>query len=250
MKTFKYALIVLACLCYASSSTAQTVLIYDYFDTEPEPTDLSGTTVNAIPGGTIKRFFIKNTSGLPFNFRIERVKIEVADGAADYLSFGKTEGVGTAYTAVEVSPHDSFMTPDTFLLGVFEDGYLGSHYVYYSSEGCSQYRYYVVNDSTQRIDSIDVRFCAPVTSIAENKLGISLYPNPAQNQITIASNNNAMAGKLIISDLAGRIVYSEMIQTNDKRTIDLSILENGIYTVTLIDPLIDEQIFNSKLVLE
>ncbi|NOQ75478.1 MAG: T9SS type A sorting domain-containing protein [Crocinitomix sp.] len=250
MKTFKHALIVLACLCYTSSSTAQTVLIYDYFDTLTEPVNLSGTVVNAIPGGSIKRFFIQNTSELPFNFRIERVKIEVADGAADYFAFGQTEGIGSVYSAVDVSPHDSFMSPDTFLLGLETDGYLGSHYIYYSSEGCSQYRYYVINDSTQRIDSVGVRFCAPVVTIAENEFGISLYPNPAQNQITIASANNVLMSNLIITDLAGKIVYSELIQTNGNSTIDLANLEKGIYVVTLIDPLVNEQIFNTKLVLE
>lgn len=249
MKTFKHALIVLACLCYTSTSTAQTVLIYDYFDSDPEPSDLSGTVVNATPGGTIKRFLIKNTSGLPFNFRIERVKIEEADGAADYLAFGSTEGVGTAYSAVEVSPNDPFMTPDTFLLGVFEDGYLGSHYVYYSSEGCSQYRYYIVNDSTQRVDSVDVRFCAPVTAIEENQFDISIYPNPAQDYIYLETKN-PINGTLVIRDLTGRDLIKKEIINLSRVDLDVSILSIGIYSLTLMDPAGNEMIFNDKFIIE
>jgi hypothetical protein len=55
---------------------------------------------------------------------------------------------------------------------------------------------------------------------------------------------------LTIYDLTGTIVYSEMIQITDKRTNDLASLDKGIYRITLIDPLKNEQIFNTKLVLE
>lgn len=250
MKMLKLALIVMACLCYSSNLSAQIVQIYDYNDTLLGPIDLSGTVVEAVPGGTVKRFYIKNVSLAMFNFRIERVKIEEADGANDYFAYGSSEGVATVYAYPEVSPFDTFMSPDTFLLGFENDGYLGSHYIYNASEGCSQYRYYVVNDSTERLDSIDVRFCTGFASVEENDFGISVYPNPAQNQFILASEGVVIKGELTITDLSGKIVYSETVQTQGQHFIDVAKLEKGIYIVTLIDPVANEQIFNKKLVLE
>jgi hypothetical protein len=249
MKTFKLVLIVLACLCYTSKASAQIVQIYDYNDTLLGPIDLSGTVVNANPGGTIKRFFIKNVSVGSFNFRIERVKIEVADGADDYFAFGSSEGVATVYSYPEVSPYYTFMSPDTFLLGMEIDGYLGSHYIYNESVGCSQYRYYVVNDSTERVDSIDVRYCTGFASVEENELGISVYPNPTADRICLRAAN-MINGTIVICDLSGRELIRREVSDLTKVDLGLSFLSSGIYSISVIDQIGNEMIFNDKFIIK
>jgi len=56
-----------------------------------------------------------------------------------------------------------------------------------------------------------------------------IYPNPAQNQITI-SNKQSVIGNIQILDITGKIV-KELTSNNSKQTIDISELHKGIYFV-------------------
>jgi hypothetical protein len=249
MKTFQLLMLGLLCATYTSNLNAQIVQIYDYFDDAPGPTNLAGTVVYATPGGGLKRFYIKNVSVAAFNCRIERVKIEEADGVFDFITCGASEGSSTGYPFGMVSPNDPFMTPDTFELSLDVNGYLGSHYLPGDSEGCSQYRYYVVNDASERIDSVDVRYCS-TSGLIEDQLAISVYPNPAKGQVILEQeqvNENAV---LMVTDMSGRTVYEEKLANLQKVEIDLSFLDCGLYALTLIDASAKEQIFSTKLVLE
>ncbi len=64
--------------------------------------------------------------------------------------------------------------------------------------------------------------------------GITLYPVPASQSITIRCSNNALIGqKLTISDNVGRVVYSKTLQAESN--IDISSWAAGMYHVTLPD---------------
>jgi len=64
-----------------------------------------------------------------------------------------------------------------------------------------------------------------------NKLFINsdllVYPNPASNTLTINSESNLL--NLTIYDLTGRIVYSEEVLNQNKLTVDISGLTDGMY---------------------
>lgn len=248
MKTIQLALLGLLCSFFSPNLNAQSVIIYDYYDDAPGPTNLAGTLVYATPDGGVKRFYIKNISAADFNCRIERVKIEEADGVFDFFACGSSEGTSIAYPFGVVTSNNPFMAPDTFELSLEIDGYLGSHYLPGDSEGCSQYRYYVVTDSSERIDSVDVRYCS-ASGLTENNLDVSVYPNPTNGQISIIQsqlNENAI---VVVTDLSGRVVYKNKVANGLKVEIDLSFLDGGIYAFTLIDPVENEQIFSTKLVM-
>lgn len=70
-----------------------------------------------------------------------------------------------------------------------------------------------------------------VTFVEELDFSFSLYPNPASQTITI-SNTISKLTKISITDLSGKIVYSENFLTNEKR-IDVSCFNKGIYIVSL-----------------
>lgn len=59
--------------------------------------------------------------------------------------------------------------------------------------------------------------------------GISLYPNPASNNITIASENTL--NLIEIYSMSGQLV-----QTETEKTFDISSLTNGVYVVKAISP--------------
>ncbi|NOQ75477.1 MAG: T9SS type A sorting domain-containing protein [Crocinitomix sp.] len=243
-----YCLIV---FCFASFfSNAQSLEIYEYYVGDPGE-NIAGTIQDLYCDEEDCYFniLIKNITDETINIGLERHKLIEAAESQDYLSFGIFIDPSESYPVEFVSPLNPFIAPLRVDLDTSSLGTLVAIYRANSSIGCSEYRYYITNEDNEPLDSIDVRFCSTV-GIAENEFGISLYPNPAQNQIIITSANNEIEGNLIITDLAGRTVYSEIIQSNGNHTIDLAKLERGIYIVSLVDPHLNEQIFNTKLVLE
>jgi hypothetical protein len=77
-------------------------------------------------------------------------------------------------------------------------------------------------------DSVYVNF---VTGIEELKAsGISVYPNPVNDLLTI--NSEKEIGKIIIFDTLGKLVYSKLIKINNSE-IDIKELEAGIYFVEI-----------------
>ncbi len=61
---------------------------------------------------------------------------------------------------------------------------------------------------------------------------ISVYPNPAKNQLFIKTNS-ATFGKTLVSifDSSGKLVFKEKIDLNDQNSLDVSKLANGIYII-------------------
>jgi hypothetical protein len=81
-----------------------------------------------------------------------------------------------------------------------------------------------------------------------NKLGISelqinqlqLYPNPAQETITIKSDMNLNGKEYCIFDFVGKSVLKGKF-SDDIKSVSVSELNNGVYILTIYD-------FNNKLI--
>jgi hypothetical protein len=72
--------------------------------------------------------------------------------------------------------------------------------------------------------------CAIVQSVTEMEASFSLYPNPANDRVTISGwDTNA---SVTITDISGRIVRQEQLRSNQ---IDTAMLTEGIYVVTLTE---------------
>lgn len=74
--------------------------------------------------------------------------------------------------------------------------------------------------------------CASTLStsdISMNK-GVSVYPNPAKNEVFIKTNS-VTTGDTVVSvyDATGKLVLTERINLNSKNSIDVSKLSNGVY---------------------
>ncbi|MCF6307666.1 MAG: HYR domain-containing protein [Flavobacteriaceae bacterium] len=62
--------------------------------------------------------------------------------------------------------------------------------------------------------------------------GLSIYPNPSNNEITIESKFEALT-TISIVDISGKQIYSENAITSESFTLDISSLSNGIYFIIL-----------------
>ena len=70
--------------------------------------------------------------------------------------------------------------------------------------------------------------------VGENLLtGITVYPNPAHNKLTVDLTSALPDLEIEILDLTGRTVYRQMAETTRRHTVDVSDLPRGIYMVKL-----------------
>lgn len=83
-------------------------------------------------------------------------------------------------------------------------------------------------------DSIVVNFCA--LGISEKDINLNLYPNPTAGNIRIEMTGNNADASIVITDLTGRLVYSEkiVITSSFKKDIQLD-AENGQYIISIVD---------------
>jgi hypothetical protein len=72
--------------------------------------------------------------------------------------------------------------------------------------------------------------CAIAQSVTEMEASFTLYPNPANDRVTISGwDTNA---SVTITDISGRIIRQEQLRSNQ---IDTAMLTDGIYVVTLTE---------------
>ncbi len=102
---------------------------------------------------------------------------------------------------------------------------------FYIDQSFDKFAYY-------RIKQVDfdgkITFYGPVTaSCNSNQEFLKVYPNPFKEQITISASF-AEPLEIRISDGLGKIVYHESVNFDSYKTIDLSSLSRGVYTLTLV----------------
>ena len=72
-------------------------------------------------------------------------------------------------------------------------------------------------------------------AVTENNL-FTVYPNPSSGLFTIdLSNANLTNATIIVSDLQGRTIVSELVSSENEltHTVDLSSFESGVYIMTI-----------------
>lgn len=86
-----------------------------------------------------------------------------------------------------------------------------------------------------------------INDLADNQ-NISIYPNPNSGSFAIKfSKPITFNSEFIVSDAAGREVYTQTITNPSQSTIDISYLNNGVYFYQLTN---NKESFRGKLVIE
>lgn len=98
------------------------------------------------------------------------------------------------------------------------------------------------NNAVRKITNSDVNtgFAA-----VQNENGISIYPNPASNEINIAFVSYKGDVLLSLYNVMGQEVYNKVIKDNNVATIPVSSLSNGIYLVKV--SMADGQVVTKKV---
>ena len=81
----------------------------------------------------------------------------------------------------------------------------------------------------------EISFITDATSIddIENSDFVTIYPNPSTGILNIDFKNTHELVNINISDISGKIFYSEKINTSEKQSIMLSHLAKGIYFIRI-----------------
>ncbi len=74
-----------------------------------------------------------------------------------------------------------------------------------------------------------------VNDLSASGYSVSVYPNPATADVTIALNKEIPNGKLEVMDVAGKLIYSSVISTSQKINLATTGWANGIYFVKIAD---------------
>ncbi|HVX00304.1 MAG TPA: T9SS type A sorting domain-containing protein [Candidatus Babeliaceae bacterium] len=68
-----------------------------------------------------------------------------------------------------------------------------------------------------------------------NTNDIKIYPNPADNNITVSYPENSGIEKILLFDVTGKLISTNKAQGNNA-TINLEDLASGVYFIRLLDP--------------
>lgn len=97
------------------------------------------------------------------------------------------------------------------------------------------YRYSFVNGTFTEGDRIDYTYPANSTAISEqarkSKM-IRIYPNPAEDYISISTPNDIVLGAIRIRDIRGSLIM-EFVQESHDQMIDISELPKGIFFIQI-----------------
>lgn len=197
--------------------------------------DISGTvfekTVSS-NGLVAMPFSVLNVSGGDLTLKVTRLRLQDEAAWADNLCWGaEGDPDGLCYTAAQMSTN-----PWTSLTVTIADQTRATLMVDTDVEGggAELYRYYIVQGQSNIIDSIDVHVSSTVgIQEQEEPLGMSVYPNPANNYLTISTTGTDGSCNVQITDVLGKVVYSDEIGVTKK--LDVSDFKNGVYLVSVTE---------------
>lgn len=234
----KKVYLLLAAIGVISTSAMAQIEIREFSGGQAVGNDLAGTTWNEAvteEGTVVLTFNVLNTSGSQKVLKVNRVRVVENAAWSDFLCWGPNpdpnfEGMCYPASAMNVA---NWTTPTGVTVNNNDDANLQVD-VHIESAGNATYRY-IIMDGTTKLDSIDVQFNSSLSiqDQTEEPLGMTAYPNPANNNLTIATTGTDGNCAVRITDVLGKVVYSEEMGTTKK--VDVSEFKNGVYLVTVTE---------------
>ncbi|MEO8148499.1 MAG: T9SS type A sorting domain-containing protein, partial [Bacteroidia bacterium] len=192
----------------AAKPIAVNTLIYAVINNATDKDWYSFTTTTAAP----KIKIVLNT--LPFDY-----DVKLFNTAGTQIAISDNSG-----TTAETIIYNAATTGATYYVQVY--GYSGV----YNATSC-----YHLKVNTR---ATNYRLDDAIVADVEHTGDISLYPNPANDQLTISLTSDAnQTSRISIIDMLGHTALStesELSEGDNKVDIDLSALQNGVYFVQVI----------------
>ncbi len=97
--------------------------------------------------------------------------------------------------------------------------------------GTAHFRYYVLDENENKLDSLDVKFSSTADLEASEKATFKLFPNPTKNNVTLENLSGDYIKVSIVDALGKRVLTQSINQGNE--ILSVADLKNGIYFVRL-----------------
>jgi hypothetical protein len=72
-----------------------------------------------------------------------------------------------------------------------------------------------------------------LSALSLNESLVTIYPNPANNELYIKNDNNVALEFISIADLTGKIVFNQDIQNLGSNAVNIASLAKGMYLITV-----------------
>lgn len=200
-----------------------------------ETDDISGTTIelDSEEGTLHQEFDVKNVGDATLDLRITRVKITELAGTEDYLCWGTDAITGACYPADVVAPVNPWTTPESTALMPDSLGWLSVYHETNDISGCAQYRYYIIDETDARLDSVDVLSCSTVSIEEDVKVEVTVYPNPVSELLNVRLENDMNNVNFTLYNVLGDVVMSSKLNSG-VNTLSVSSLPNGVYFYSIL----------------
>jgi hypothetical protein len=191
---------------------------------------------------------------------VDRSPLMVEDLSFTRSGFVYNKSISTNGISIEIDT-SGFMCCDSVLAEIFHENE-GYNYEFSATPGSLAAYTWVVNDDTLYGHTIDYTFLGPGTyticqyadnvcsqdSICEtievllddsgifesfNSEGLTIYPVPASNEITIKLDNNQLKGIIQVFDFSGQLILENSNFFQEEK-LDLTCLDKGIYFVSIV----------------
>jgi len=196
-------------------------------------TDLSGTTVEVVgnkdDGAIYYEFRVINDNASTINVKYLR-KRDVNSGRLDQIC----ESNG-CYDADDTY---SYISPFLNSINSGDTSTFKPQIVPNGSESCAVHKYYVLNDFGIIYDSINVIFkttnanCNLSINNNEKETVFNIYPNPAQDFVTVRGADLKNGGTVVFLDALGKEVKRASVKSASN-SISVSELKRGVYFVNI-----------------
>lgn len=202
-----------------------------------------GGVVNIVgsSGGNNFYYFFYNWSVTPMGCSSPRVQVIATVNPAPAVSISVPTGPVCLEDAIDVNGTPAGGTYAGSMSGsVFTaNGGVGTYTVSYSVIGAN-------SCSNTAEASLIVQECTGVSTLPSQGGEVLIYPNPANDKVTISAGVNA--ARVVISDATGRVVLMKDL-TSSEEHMNLDGLSNGMYIISVQDEA-GRAVKTSKLVKE
>ncbi|PKR82152.1 hypothetical protein CW751_02100 [Brumimicrobium salinarum] len=178
-------------------------------------------------GFIFKKFYVVNT-GNTTNFFYSRSILSKSNSSLQIQLCDETQCFSTGndpYWIIDdsfektIQPGDSLEIKPQMTFGM--------------SDGNAKIKYYVLDGNKNKIDSVTVFFTSTLSTLKQEKLAFNIFPNPAQDVVTLKGEAFKKGGEIVFLDALGKEVKRTKIM-NANNQINISSLKKGVYFVNIL----------------
>jgi len=181
---------------------------------------------------TISVLINNGSSALPVSFLSFNGKYKSSGNTL--LNWNTATETNTTYYIIQRSSGNSPFK-EVGRVGVHEAG-IGSDYTYSDVLPLAN-NASVVYYRLQAVDKNgSITYSNTITINCNKKVSLDVFPNPAQTILNIKTDEYSKNGVILITDFAGKAVYTNTIQNSNVQQVALKGLAKGIYSITIFTP--------------